>query len=340
MYHLDIITRIPEPEPDGIIRIRPGESTIVRIDESDSVPQIHGRPAEWSDKKIPALVIALSDDTDEIFRLYYAPEDPEDAVPFLAISSDLNRLLSCRAEGKVLFCKTADRSSGSAEAMQYLHEIIRKTEYCIFLCSRRDPAWIHLAGQIAQYARAQNTLAVLAVIGEGKPDSNENMSDILEKFHTIILTLKNSNSLSTASLEQTRDLCEATIDDIVASGGKHAFLPSDRLIVRDLLFKGGISYLMWHSAGDADVHELIKGYVGSVQGNDPIMTGGTYSILKAPWQSTVDAATELRNSLLDILVEKVPSRYPHQMRVEGYYPEVEGQFDLSTWTFTGNYKFP
>ena len=166
MYQLDIITKIPELEPDGIIRIRPGESAIVRIDESDSpspTADICGRPAEWMYKTIPALVIALSDDLDEIFRVFRAPEDPEDAVPFLAISSDLDMLLSCRAEGKVLCRKTADYSSRPSEAMQYLHEIIRKTEYCLSLCSRTDPAWIQLAGQITQYAREQNTLSVLAV---------------------------------------------------------------------------------------------------------------------------------------------------------------------------------
>jgi hypothetical protein len=70
------------------------------------------------------------------------------------------------------------------------------------------------------------------------------------------------------------------------------------------------------------------------------MVNGTYSILKIPWESTVDDATELRNSLLEILIEKVPSRYPHLMRIEGYYPEIEGQFDLSTWTFIANYKLP
>jgi hypothetical protein len=334
MYQLDIITKIPEPKPDGIISIRLGESAIVRIDESDSpspTTDICGRPAEWRDKAIPALIIALSDDLDEIFRVFHAPEDPEDAVPFFAISSELDRLISCRAEGKVLYHKTADCSSGPSEAMQYLHEIIRKTEYCFFLCSRTDPAWIQLAGQIAQYAREQNTLSVLAVTGEREPGSDEILSDIREKFHTII---QSSDDSTERSLERIRDLCEATLDDIVASGGRHAVVRDNRFVVRELLFNGGSSYPVWNTAGKPDAHELIRDYVHSVQVNNRLIVTGTYSILKIPWESTVDDANELRNSLLEILIEKVPSRYPHQMRIEGYYTEIEGQFDLGIWTFT------
>ena len=64
------------------------------------------------------------------------------------------------------------------------------------------------------------------------------------------------------------------------------------------------------------------------------VVNGTYSILKIPWESTVNDAIDLRNSLLDILIREVPSRYPHLMRIEGFYPEIEGQFNLCIWTFT------
>jgi len=337
MYQLDIITRIPEPEPDGIIRIRPGESAIVRIDESGAhspTADTCGRPAEWRNKTIPALVIALSDDLDEIFRVFHPPEDPEDAVLYLAISSDLDRLLSCRVVGKILCSKTADCSSEPSDAMLYLHEIIAKTEYCFILCSRTNPAWIQLAGEIAYFARAQNTLTALAIIGEGGPGLSEDTADLLGKFHTVILTPDNR---SPASLEQIRDLCEATIDDIVASGGRHA-LERDYGNVRELLLNGGISYLGGHTAGGPDACNLIDGYVQSMQGANRGLVGGTYSFLRIPWHSTVDAATVLRNSLYDILAEKVPARYLHQIRIEGYYPKVEGRYDLIVWTFTGNYE--
>jgi hypothetical protein len=338
MYQLDIIAKIPEPEPDGTIRIRPGESTIVRIDERtprSSAPDIRGRPAEWKVKTIPALIIVIGDDLDEIFKVFQALEDPEDAIPFLAISSDLDRLLSCRAEGKVLYRKTTDCSSGISEAMQYLHEIIRKTEYCFFFCSGTDPAWIQLAGQIAQDTREQNTLAVLALLWEREPVFHENIPDILGLFHTIIWSTDNSKS--TGSIEQIRDLCEATIDDIVAVGGRHGIVSNDRFVVRELLFTGGISYSGWHIEGKPDALEIISGYVEPIHENDLPLISGTYSILKIPWESTLDVATELRNSLLEILIQKVPARYPHQMRIEGYYPETEGQFDLIIWNFTGKY---
>ena len=343
MNQLDIIAKIPEPERDGIIRIRPGESTVVRIDKhahQSSAPDIQGRPSEWKDKTFPALIIVISDDFDEIFRKFQTLEDPEDAIPFLAISSNLDRLLSCRAEGKVLYRKTTDCSSDKSEAMQYLHEIIRKTEYCFFFCSGTDPTWIHLAGQIAQDAREQNTLAVLASLGEGEPVSQEYISDILGKFHTIIWLTDNSKNASTGSIEQIQDLCEATIDDIVAAGGRHGVVSNDRFIVRDLLFTGGISYSDWYIVGKPDALGLIRGYGDSIHENNLTHISGTYSILKIPWESTLDTATELRNSLLEILIQKVPSRYPHQMRIEGYYPETEGQYDLITWTFTGKYTLP
>jgi len=340
MHQLNIITKIPEPEPDGIITIRPGESTIVPInggDPASSVPYIHGRPAEWRDKTIPALIITISDDLDEIFRVFPAPDDQEDAIPFLAISSDNEALLSCRADGKILYRRTADRSLDRSDAMQYLHEIIAKTEYCFILCSRTNPAWIQLAGEIAYFARAQNTLTVLAIIGEGEPGLSEDTADLLGKFHTVILTPNNSNNISPASLEQIRDLCEATIDDIVASGGRHA-LERDYGNVRELLLNGGISYLGGYTVGGPDARKLIDGYVQSMQDANRSLVGGTYSFLRIPWHSTVDAATGLRNSLYDILAEKVPARYLHQIRIEGYYPKVEGRYDLIIWTFTGGYK--
>jgi hypothetical protein len=340
MYQLAIITKIPEPKPDGTIHIRPGESAIVRIDESDSVPDINGRPLEWMNKTIPALIITLSDDLHETFRVFQAPKDPEDAIPFLAISSDRNALLNCRAEGKILYRMTADCPAGPSEPMQYLHETIGKTEYCIILCSRTNPEWINLAGEIAEFSREQNTLTVLVVTGKGESVSHENIPDILGRFHAIIWSRDNSRCISTASPEQIRDLCEATIDDIVASGGRHGVVSNDRFIVRELLFTGGISHSCWHIEGKPDALELISKYVESIYENNLTHIGGTYSILKIPWKSTIDAAIELRNSLLEILIQKVPSRYPHQMRVEGYYPEIEGQFDLRIWTFTGNYKFP
>jgi hypothetical protein len=332
---LDILTKIPEPEPDRIIRIRPGESTIVRVDGGDTAPDIRGRPAEWKNKTIPALIIAISDDLTEIFRIFQAPDDPEDAVPFLSISSDRHALFSCRAEGKILFRQTADSSERTTESMQYLQDTIAKTEYCIILCSRTNPAWIHLAGEIAQFARAQNTLTVLAIIGDGEPYSQEKVSDIMGKFHTILLASDNSNNVSTVSLEQIRDLCEATIDEIVASGGRRSLEPDDPRKVQVLMFNGGISYLGCHAVGESDAQRLISGYMKSVEGNNKILNGGTYSILKIPWESTINAAIALRNSLIDILETKVPSRYPHYVRIEGYLPEAEGQVDLSIWIFTG-----
>jgi hypothetical protein len=159
----------------------------------------------------------------------------------------------------------------------------------------------------------------------------------LGKFHTVILTPNNSNNISPAYLEQIRDLCEATIDDIVANGGRHA-LERDYGNVRELLLNGGISYLGGHTAGGPDARKLIDGYVQSMQDPNRSPVGGTYSFLRIPWHSTVDAATGLRNSLYDILAEKVPARYLHQIRIEGYYPKVEGRYDLIVWTFTGNYE--
>jgi hypothetical protein len=336
MYQLDILTKIPEPKHDGIIRIRPGESAIVRADGGDTAPDIRGRPVEWKNKTIPSLVITITDDLPEIFRAFQAAHDPEDAVPFLAISSDRDALLSCRAEGKILFRQTADCSGRAPEPMRYLQETIAKTEYCIILCSRKNPGWLELAGEIVQSAREQNTLTVLAMIGAGEQDFYDNVSEIVGKFHTIILTPDNSSAISMVSLEQIRDLCEATTDEIVGYGGRPSLEPDDPGKVRELLFNGGISYLGCHVAGEPDAQSLIRGYVKSVQGNQKILNGGTYSILKIPWESTINAAVALRNSFIDILVEKVPSRYPHYMRIEGYYPEIEGHIDVAIWTFTGN----
>ena len=238
MYQLNIITKIPEPEPDGIIRIRPGESTVVQIDGSDSAPDIRGRPAEWKNKTIPALIVAISDDLHEIFQIFRAPKDTEDAIQFLAISSDSDALLSCRADGKIFCRKTAGCSGGLSEPMQYLHEIIAKTEYCIILCSRRTPDWIFLAGEIAQYARDQNTLTVLVLIGKGEADSDQIDFDLCGRFHTIILNTNHPASVSPVSLERIRDLCEATLYDIVVSGGRHGLEPDYRTNVRDLMSNG------------------------------------------------------------------------------------------------------
>jgi hypothetical protein len=340
MYHLEILTKIPEQEPDGIIRIRPGESAIVRIDDSNAasaVPDICGRPAEWREKTIPALVIVMGEDPDEIFRVFKAPEDPEDAVPFLTLFHDRGALLRCRAEGKVLIRLTADSPGGSSEPMQYLHNIIGKTEYCFFICSLINPAWIQMAAEMAQHAREQHTLSVIALTGEGSSVSSENISGILKKFHTVILPPDNSLK-NPIFLEQIRDLGEATINDVVASGDRHGLISSDREVVRDILFNGGISYLGGHTVGDA--HKLFKNFNCFVLGKNETYMEGTYSILKIPWESTIDAAIELRNSLFDILVEMVPSRYLHQIRIEGYYPEAEEQYDLSIWTFTGKSGLP
>jgi hypothetical protein len=339
MYQLEILTKMPEPKPDGIIRIRPGESTIVQIDMCDSAPDIRGRPAEWRFKTIPAVIIAITDDLLEIFRVFQAPEEPEDAVPVLSFSSDRIALLSCRADGKILYRKTADCSSRSSEPMQYLHEIIAKTEYCIVLCSQRTPDWMFLAGQIAQFARDQNTLIVLALIGKGEADSYQSAFDPFEKFHTIIANPDHPASVSPVSLERIHDFCEATLYDIVVSGGRHGLEPDYRTNVRDLMFNGGIC-VPWHTPGKPDARELLKEYLPSVQINDQTTIAGTYSILKIPWESTIDDAIQLRNSLYKILDENIPSRYPHLVRIEGYSPEIEGQVDLSIWTFTGNREVP
>jgi len=339
MYSLEILTRIPEPKPDGIIRIRPGESTIVQIDTCDSAPDIRGRPAEWRFKTIPALIIAISDDLPEIFRVFQAPEDPEDAVPVLSLSSDHIALLSCRADGKILYRKTADCSFGSSEPMQYLHEIIAKTEYCIILCSQRTPNWMFLAGQIAQFARDQNTLIVLALIGKGEADSYQSGFNPFEKFHTIIANPDHPASVAPVCLERIRDFCEATLYDIVMSGGRHGLEPDYRTNVRDLMFNGGIC-VPWHTPGKPYARELLKEYLISVQPKNQATITGTYSILKIPWKSTIDDAIRLRNSLYMILDEYIPSRYPHIMRIEGYAPEIEGLVDLNIWTFTGNHEVP
>lgn len=341
MYQLDIITKIHEPKPDGVIRIRPGESAFVQIEadiSASSTPEILGRPVGLEEKTIPALIIAVSEDPGEILRVFQIPQDPEDTVPFLAISPDRNALLTCRAEGKILSRITADYPDVISEPMRYLHEIIRKTEFCIILCSRTYPEGNHLVGEMAQFSREQNTLTILSVIGGGEPDFPEDVSDILGKFHAIILNSDYSNSIPFASLERIRDLCEATINDVVTSGGRHALVPNDRLVVRELLLHGGISNSGWHTAGIPDAHEFIRWYVQSIQGNSHPDVAGTYSILKIPWESTMDAATQFRDSLVDILNDKVRSRYPHQMRIDGYYPETDGHFELSIWTFSGNYK--
>ena len=342
MSLLEIITKIPELEPDGIIRIRPGESTIVRIDggtTASPVPEIHGRPAEWREKTIPALVIVISEDPFEIFRVFKAPEDPEDAVPFLALSPDRGALLRCRAEGKVLIRLTADSPGGSSEPMQYLHDIIAKTECCFIICSRRNPAWIHLAAEIAENAREQHTLTVTALIGEGSFASYENYSGILKKFHTVILPPDNAGKSIPIPLEQIRDFCEATMYDVVASGDRSGLVSNVGTGVRNLLFNGGISYFGGHTAGKTDAREIFRRFIRSFQEEYQTPAGGTYSILKIPWESTIDAAIEFRNSLFDRLGEKVPSRYPHQIRIEGYDPETEGQYDLSIWSFTGKSGF-
>ncbi|MCK9592375.1 MAG: hypothetical protein M0Q91_10255 [Methanoregula sp.] len=76
------------------------------------------------------MIIAIKDDLHEILQVLRSPEDPEDAVPFLAISSDNRALRSCKADGKILFYTTAHYSGSSSEPMHYLYDIIRKAEYC------------------------------------------------------------------------------------------------------------------------------------------------------------------------------------------------------------------
>jgi hypothetical protein len=115
---------------------------------------------------------------------------------------------------------------------------------------------------------------------------------------------------------------------------------TDRSIVQELMFSGGVSYLGLHIAGDPNACELTKGFVQSVGGKGQIRTSGTYAILKVPLESTTDVAYHLRGSLSNILSENIPSRFPHQVRLEAYNPEVEGQYDLTIWTMTGKYKLP
>jgi hypothetical protein len=110
MYQLDIITEIPEPEPDGGIYIRQGESAFLEFDKNHNVSsvQICGRTAEQMEKTIPALVITISDDPQEIFSGFNAPSYPDMKIPFLAISSDRDALLKCNADGKIHYHMPAD----------------------------------------------------------------------------------------------------------------------------------------------------------------------------------------------------------------------------------------
>ena len=87
--------------------------------------------------------------------------------------------------------------------------------------------------------------------------------------------------------------------------------------------------------GRPEARELLKEYLHSVRLKDQTTITGTYSILKIPWESTVDDAIQLRNFLYKILDENVPSKFPHQIRIEGYYPDAEGNYDLNVWTFSG-----
>ena len=115
----------------------PQLSGLMRVISPSPTVDVSARRPEWMYKTIPDAVIALSDDLDEIFRVIQAPEIGRclpRSLPYLSIWTGY---LSCRAEGKILCSKTADYSSGPAEAMQDPDDIYPKTEYCIFLCSRK-----------------------------------------------------------------------------------------------------------------------------------------------------------------------------------------------------------
>lgn len=343
MYQLEIISKIQEPEPDGIIHIRQGESVLLEIDNKQSVPSdplISGRPVEWRKKTIPALIIAISDSLHEIFQVFQPPKYPEYNIPFLAISSDKNTLLKCRAEGKIFIHVTSDCPDRSSEAMHHLEEVIGKTEYCFILCSQANPEFIQLAGEIANFGRKQNTLMVLSMIGKEQLGSSDTISDSLGNFHSVVLPSVKSDNIVIVPIEQIRDFCEATIDSVVAKGWRSTIVPNNSKIVRELLFHGGLGCLGWHMTGNPDAQGLINGYVELVneKSHPPIVR--TYTILKVPFESTLNEAYDLFETISNILFENVPSQYPHEMKLEAYNPELEGQYDLSIWTFSGEYKLP
>ena len=342
MYQLDIITELPEPKPDGAIYIRQGESALVEFDKNHNVStiQISGRTAEQMEKTIPALVIAISDDPQEIFCGFQEPCYPEEKIQFLAISSDRNTLLKCSADGKIYYRKTMDCPDGSQDPWEYLREIVRKTEYCFIFCSQAETGFIHLAGELAQSGREQNTLMVLAITGKKQPDSVGNVTEIIGKFHTSILPDDRSDSIVQASINQIRDLCEATMGDLVSQGGRPSFTSQDRTVVEGLLFNGGVCYLGGHIAGNPDNRDLINGCIQSVVGNCQAPICGAYVILRLPPESTTDVAYDLGGYVSDNLSLNVLSRYAPQVRLEVSYPEIETQYDMSIWIFTGEYKLP
>jgi hypothetical protein len=341
MYQLDIIAEIPEAKPDGAIYIRQGESALVEFDKNHNVSsiQISGRTAEQMEKTIPALVIAISDDPQEIFSGFQKPCDPKEKIPFLAISSDRNTLSKCSAEGKIYYHMTADCPDGYRDPWQYMKEIMRKTEYCFIFCSQTDTGFIHLAGELAQLGREQKTLMVLAIIGKQQPDSFENINEIIDKFHTSILPSDRSDSPVQAPIHRIRDLCEATMGDLVSQGGRPSFTNQDRTVVEGLLFNGGVCYLGRHIAGSPDNRELFKGFIQSIGGNCKTPIVGTYSILKVPPESTTDVAYDLGGYVSDYLSLNILSRYSPQVRLEVSYPEIETQYDMNIWIFTGNTNY-
>jgi hypothetical protein len=348
MYQLDIITKIPEPEPDGAIYIRQGESAFLEFDKDHNVSsiQINGRTDEQMEKTIPALVIAISDDPQEIFSGFNAPSYPHMKIPFLAISSDRDAFLNCNADGKIHYHMPAEGTPhDSHNERKYLHELIKKTEYCCIFCSQTDPLhFFHLAGYLAYFGRQYKTLMVLALIGNGDHDLCQDViDDYFKNFHTIILPLDNTNSI--VPIKRIRDLCDATINDVVSQGSlRTALIDQDREKVQGLLLKGGICYLGGHIAGGPDDRDLIKGFVQSVGVNCKTPVCGSYVFLSFPSRftaaSTINEVYDFGRYVFEILHKNIPSHFSPEIRPEVSYPDVEEPYDMNIWIFTGDYKLP
>jgi hypothetical protein len=57
----------------------------------------------------------MSDNPDEILQAFPEPADPEETLPFLALSSNWDALQCCRAEGKIFVQASVDKSPRKQE---------------------------------------------------------------------------------------------------------------------------------------------------------------------------------------------------------------------------------